>query len=163
LKPEKLLYSFLLFEGVLIRLLYGLMLVPMLVVLINVVFKIRTGNIFTTILAFWGNGMGKMLGLSALFLLLSFFVMLFVVTPLYYLLIYVIDFNLTLNAADYQFYLTGLVLFSMTLILSFAGIFLIIQSIFLTYTLQEVADADGIRSRIQEIGKSKKAYGIETE
>jgi uncharacterized membrane protein SpoIIM required for sporulation len=155
--------SFLLFEGVLIRLLYGLMLVPMLVVLINVVFKIRSGNIFTTILAFWGNGMGKMLGLSALFLLLSFFVMLFIVTPLYYLLIYVIDFNLTLNAADYQFYLTGLVLFSMTLILSFAGIFLIIQSIFLTYTLQEVADADGIRSRIQEIGKSKKAYGIETE
>jgi hypothetical protein len=135
----------------------------MLVILINVVFRIRSGNIFTTILAYWGNGMGKMLGLSALFLFLSFFVMLFMVTPLYYLLIVVIDFNLTLNATDYQFYLTWLVLFSTALILSFAGIFLVIQSIFLTYTLKEIADADGLRSRIEEIGKTKKAYGIETE
>lgn len=155
--------SFLFFDDFLLRVLYVLMTVPLLVILSNEIFKIRKGNVLGNIAAYISNGYGRMLGMSAMFMLMNFFAMLFLITPFYFLLIYVLEMNVTLSQADYQFYVTMLVLFSMCFLITIGSIFLVIQSVFLTHTIKEIADASGLRGKISDIGKVKKAYGIETE
>lgn len=155
--------SFLFFDDFLLRALYVLMTVPFLVILSNEVFSIRRGNVLGNIVAYISNGYGRMLGMSAMFMLMNFFAMLFLITPFYYLLIYVLEMNVTLSQSDYHFYVTMIVMFSMCFLITFGSIFLVIQSVFLTHTIREVADASGLREKIADIGKAKKAYGIETE
>lgn len=155
--------SFLFFDDFLLRALYVLMTVPFLVILSNEVFRIRRGNVLGNIVAYISNGYGRMLGMSAMFMLMNFFAMLFLITPFYYLLIYVLEMNVTLSQSDYHFYVTMIVMFSMCFLITFGSIFLVIQSVFLTHTIREVADASGLREKIANIGKAKKAYGIETE
>ncbi|MFM6983835.1 MAG: stage II sporulation protein M [Chitinophagaceae bacterium] len=155
--------SFLFFDDFLLRVLYVLMTVPLLVILSNEIFRVRKGNVLGNIAVYISNGYGRMLGMSAMFMLMNFFAMLFLITPFYFLLIYVLEMNVTLSQADYQFYVTMLVMFSMCFLITIGSIFLVIQSVFLTYTIREIADASGLRGKISEIGKVKKAYGIETE
>jgi len=48
-------------------------------------------------------------------------------------------------------------------VMCFVFIFQLIQSIFLSYTIKEIIEAEGLMKKIAEVGKSNKAYGMETE
>jgi hypothetical protein len=128
-----------------------------------VVLGIRKGNIFSVIAAYWGNGISRMSGMVLMQLLLVFFAMLFLIAPVYYFLVYVVEINIPMGQEAYHIYVTLSGLLSMGCLITLASVFIVIQSTFLTYTIKEIADAEGLRARIEDIGNTKKAYGFETE
>lgn len=155
--------SLLFFDNGFVLLSYILFSVPMLVLLINVVFNIRKGNIFSVIAAYWGNGISRMTGMVLMQLLMVFFAMIFLIAPVYYFLVYVVDINIPMGQEAYHIYVTFSGLFSLGFLITLTSVFVVIQSAFLTYTIKEIADAEGLRARIEDIGNTKKAYGFETE
>lgn len=155
--------SLLFFDSGIIQFSYILFSVPMLVLLINVVFRIRKGNIFSVIATYWGNGISRMTGMVMMQLLMVFFAMIFLIAPVYYFLVYVVEINIPMGQETYHIYVTMSGLFSLGFLITLTSVFIVIQSAFLTYTIKEIADAEGLRARIADIGNSKKAYGFETE
>lgn len=155
--------SLLLFDSGIVQFSYILFSVPMLVLLINVVFGVRKGNIFSVISAYWGNGISRMTGMVMMQLLMVFFAMIFLIAPVYYFLVYVVEINIPMGQETYHIYVTMSGLFSLGFLITLTSVFIVIQSAFLTYTVKEIADAEGLRAHIADIGNSKKAYGFETE
>lgn len=134
-----------------------------LLVVINRVFSVGNKNFIQTFRSYISNGIGRSAGLTLLFTFITFFAMIFIFTPIYYIVLFVLEMNISMSDAQYQFSIKTLMMFSLIFIFSLSVIFLVIQSVFMTYTIKEIADADGLISGIEEIGKAKKAYGIETE
>lgn len=155
--------SLLFFDSGLVLFCYVLFSVPMLVVLINLVLGIRKGNIFSVIASYWGNGISRMSGMVLMQLLVQFFAMIFLIAPVYYFLVYVVEINIPMGQEAYHIYVTLSGLLSMAFLITLSSIFMVIQSIYLTYTIKEIADAEGLRSKITDIGATKKKYGFEAE
>lgn len=109
------------------------------------------------------NGAGRLSTLVLLFILSSFAGMLFILSPLSYLVVWVLELNVDLGQEMYELVLKLIMLFAFIMLSSVCILFYMVQSIFMAYTLNEISTAGGLMENIEQIGKNKKAYGMETE
>lgn len=137
---------------------------PLIIVLcITVCFQLNPRNILSKFVQIIGNGIGRMSGVLFLFLVSGFIGMLFVVSPFSYLAVWAMEMNVELSDTTYQLVLQSVMIFAFIIVSSYAVLFYITQCIFLSYTIDEISEARGLIESIEQIGESKKTYGIETE
>lgn len=141
-----------------------IMLTPLIIVLcITVCFQLNSRNILNKFVQILGNGIGRMSGVLFLFLVSGFIGMLFVVSPFSYLAVWAMEMNIELSETTYKLVLQSIMIFAFIIVSSYAVLFYITQCIFLSYTIDEISEARGLIESIEQIGESKKTYGIETE
>lgn len=141
-----------------------IMLTPLIIVLcITVCFQLNSRNILSKFVQILGNGIGRMSGVLFLFLVSGFIGMLFVVSPFSYLAVWAMEMNIELSETTYKLVLQSIMIFAFIIVSSYAVLFYITQCIFLSYTIDEISEARGLIESIEQIGESKKTYGIETE
>jgi hypothetical protein len=105
----------------------------------------------------------RMAGLLFVYLLSGLMGLVFIVSPASYLAIWLMEINVPLSAEAYTSVLQGIMLFAFILLTGFSTLFYAMQCMFLSFTLREITGAEGLNARIEQMGNTKKAYGIETE
>ena len=71
--------------------------------------------------------------------------------------------NVELSDKTYTLILQFIMMFSFIALMTFCIVFYMVQCIFLSFSIHEIAEAKGLLEGIEKIGDTKKAYGIETE
>ncbi|MCC6817544.1 MAG: hypothetical protein IT245_01455, partial [Bacteroidia bacterium] len=139
---------------------YILLISPMVVILTNKFFTAKNESKFN---AYIGIGFAKYLGISGIMTLMFLICLIFLMTPLFYIIRMVLELNIDLSDDMFQQVMTTFSFFTVLAFSSVIIIFIVVQSAFLTFTFKEIQDANGLKESITQIGKSRKAYGIETE
>jgi uncharacterized membrane protein SpoIIM required for sporulation len=135
----------------------------MLVLLANAVFNINGKNPVSSIRDYFSSGFSRMNGLWLLLVLITFFGLIFIISPFSYLAIWLMEMNVELSEETYTITLQMLMLLAFILLMSFVIVFYIVQCVLLSFSLHEINSAEGLGKGIEDIGKTRKAYGIETE
>lgn len=142
---------------------YVFLLVPMGVFVISIANGL-TGNAgWAKGFAYLRSGFGRLMAQSGTLWLMFIISLILVLTPIYYIYVYLLEMNVDLSAENFNLAVNLFVFFSVFAMASFILLFMTIQAAFLAYTLKEITDAEGLKKSIEEIGRSRKAYGIETE
>ncbi len=126
-------------------------------------YKLDNRNLLQRIYNCLATAPMRLAGVLFLFLLTGFIGMVFIVSPFAYLTLWLMEMNVELSEETYTMVLQFIMLFSFIVLMSFSLLFYATQCIYLSFTLCEISDAKGLSAAIDEIGKSKKAYGMETE
>lgn len=147
----------------LVTLLY-IVLSPLFILLLaNNAFSINGRNFISSLGYYSGQGFSRMLGVLFLFMVITFFGMVFILSPFAYLIIAVMEINIDLPEETYNLVLKCLMMFAFIFLVTFSMVFYIVQCVYLAFSVNEISGARGLLKGIQNIGESKKAYGIETE
>lgn len=109
------------------------------------------------------NGLIKTQILSILMAFLSVVGFILLMSPVSFLLIWILELNVQLSPEKYTLLIKSILLFLFIIICSFLIVFQIIQLIINTLSICEISTASGLKQAIQQLGKTKKVYGIETE
>ena len=145
------------------QLLYFLLSPLLMVVLAQLVFGFDVRQILSQIPGMLTNAYSRMGGLLFVYLISGLMGMVFIVSPASYLAVWLMEMNVPLSAEAHTAVLQGIMLFAFILLSGFCTVFFAMQCIFLSFTLREITGAEGLNARIDQMGKTKKAYGIETE
>ncbi len=155
--------AFLLFEGFIGKLLFWLFIGPFTMVMYRAIVENENKGVLRNLMDIFRNGFIRVLGNMVLIQLLNLICMIFIITPIYYISIYLMEMNVEMSNEMYQLWMKTISMFALMLVMCFVFIFQLIQSIFLSYTIKEIIEAEGLMKKIAEVGKSNKAYGMETE
>ncbi|MDP2175077.1 MAG: stage II sporulation protein M [Bacteroidota bacterium] len=109
------------------------------------------------------SGFKKYLGLNVMLFLLSSIGLVFFISPLSLLSIWIVEMNFQLSEITYDILIKFILMFWFALLSGFFIVFQIIQVCLASYTILEIETAEGIKESIQSIGKTKKIFGIESE
>ena len=109
------------------------------------------------------SGYGKLFGILCMVMLISFFGFVFILSPISYFMLMLMDMNIQLSDEMYTKVLQSLMLFSFMLMVTFSILFYILEMYFVAHVVKEISTAEGLKKGIVEIGTLNKAYGIETE
>jgi uncharacterized membrane protein SpoIIM required for sporulation len=112
---------------------------------------------------FMRAGIFRQVTMSFLFYLLMFVVLLFIYSGVGSFIQELVLMNLNLNQVQFQKYYMYFGLFVIAFILNLALMMLTLFASFLTYSMYEMSEANDLRLGIENIGKKKRMYGIETE
>ena len=134
-----------------------------LVLLANTAFNLKNGNVFSGIRGYFLSGVSRMSAVLFMFVMITFFGLIFIISPLSYVILWLMEMNVELSEANYTLVLQSLMMFAFIMLLTFSLVFYFTQCIFLSYSLNEIVHARGLMNGIDNIGKTVKAYGIETE
>lgn len=134
-----------------------------LVVMASAAYRINDINIFTNLRQYMTSGYSRMSGVLFLFLMILFFGLIFVISPFSYVSLWFMEMNVELPDATYNLVLQCIMLFAFISLLTFCMVFYMTQCIYLAFTVNEISEARGLMKGVENIGKTKKAYGIETE
>lgn len=110
-----------------------------------------------------GTGLIKTLSTTILFLFLLTLGMTIVASPLLFYILNFIEVNFKMDTETYHSMTMILMMFFTCMVITVSIVFYIFESSFLYYSIREISSAEGISVKIDSIGKTKKAYGIETE
>jgi uncharacterized membrane protein SpoIIM required for sporulation len=173
LKPVKIIFMSLLFSFALNLVMLvdnGWMVVlyifvsPLAIVLLsNAAFGINGKDIFSSISEYMASGLSRMTGVLFMFLMITFFGMIFIISPMSYVAIWVMEMNVELSDKTYNLVLQCIMMFAFIGLMTFSMVFYITQCIYLSFSIHEIAEAKGLLDGIEKIGETKRAYGIETE
>jgi hypothetical protein len=133
------------------------------VLLANAAFGINGKNVLSSVGEYLRSGYARMTGVLFLFLLITFFGLIFIISPLSYISIWLMEMNVELSDKTYTLVLQFFMMFAFIVLMTFTMVFYATQCIFLSFSIHEIADARGLLSGIEKMGQSRKAYGIETE
>ncbi len=137
---------------------------PLAIVLLsNAEFGINHKNLFTSTREYLSSGFSRMSGVLFLFMMITFFGLIFIISPMSYISLWVMEMNVELSDKAYTLTLQFIMMFAFVALMTFSIIFYMTQCIYLSFSIHEIADAKGLLKGIDKIGKTKKAYGIETE
>lgn len=146
-----------------VTLLY-IVLSPLFVLLLaNSAFTINGRNFISSIGDYAGHGFSRMIGVLFLFMVVTFFGMVFILSPFAYLAISMMDISIDLPEETYTLILKLVMMFAFIFLVTFSMVFYIVQCIYLAFSVNEISGAGGLLKGIENIGESKKAYGVETE
>ncbi|HEY1045506.1 MAG TPA: stage II sporulation protein M [Bacteroidia bacterium] len=115
------------------------------------------------ILSILGTGFIKSLSTTLLFLFVLTLGMIIVASPLLFYLLSFIEVNFKLDNETYNSMTMILMMFFTCMVVTLSLVFYVFENSFLYYSIGEISSASGISEKIDSIGKTKKAYGIETE
>lgn len=110
-----------------------------------------------------GKGLGRSVTLILVFFASLFIGLLLVASPLSYFALTFIDLNFDYGIETKVLIAKFMLSISLFLMVSFLWVFYSIQWVILTFTLNEMAGAQGILEGIESMGTTRKAYGIEME
>lgn len=144
-------------------LLYFLLSPLLIVVLVQMVYGFRIRKILTLVPDMLAGAYSRMAGLLFVYLLSGLMGLVFIVSPASYLAIWLMEINVPLSAEAYTSVLQSIMLFAFILLTGFSTLFYAMQCVFLSFNLREITGAEGLNARIEQMGNTKKAYGIETE
>ncbi len=117
----------------------------------------------TSIFRGFFSGYRRMFGVLCMLMLITFFGFVFILSPVSYFLIMLMEMNIEMSDTTYTILLQSLMLFLFMMVVSFSLVFYIIEMYFLTHVTREISTAEGLTKGIEDIGNINKAYGIETE
>ena len=141
-----------------------LLLSPLAIVLLsNAVFNINRKAVLSGIKGYLISGYSRMGGVLFLFLMISFFGLIFIISPLSYIAIWAMEMNVELSDQTYTLILQLIMMLAFIMLITFCIVFYMTQCIFLSFSLHEITEANGLLKGIDKIGETKRAYGIETE
>ncbi|MDI1235401.1 MAG: stage II sporulation protein M [bacterium] len=109
------------------------------------------------------SGYGKMLSVLSMMMMITFFGFIFILSPLSYFVIMLMEMNVKLSDEIYTKVLQSIMTFSFMSVVTFSMVFYIIEMYFVAHVAKEISTAEGLKKGILEIGTVNKAYGIETE
>lgn len=155
--------AFLLFDGFIGKLLFWVLIGPFTMVVYRAIIENENKGVLRNLIDIFRNGFIRVLGNLVLIQLLNLICMIFIITPVYYISIYLMEMIVEMSNEVYQLWMKTISMFTLMFVMSFVFIFQLIQSIFLSYTIKEIIEAEGLMKKIGEVGKSNKAYGMETE
>jgi uncharacterized membrane protein SpoIIM required for sporulation len=150
-------------DSVLAVLLFILVSPLSIVVLSNSVFKINQKDILTSLFQYVKSGFARMSGVMLLFLIISFFGLILIISPFSYIAIWLMEMNVEMSANTYTLTLQLVMMFAFIALMTFSILFYVVQCIYLSFSIHEIAEAKGLVAGIDRIGETRKAYGIETE
>ena len=156
-------FNLLLFMRGWYSLLYILLSPLFIVVMVQLIYGYKIRQILQRIPDMLAGAYSRMAGLLFVYLISGLMGLVFIVSPASYLAVWLMEINVPLSAEAYTSVLQGIMLFAFILLTGFSTLFYVLQSVFLTFTLREITGAEGLNARIEQMGNTKKAYGIETE
>ncbi|MBC7424997.1 MAG: hypothetical protein H7321_00565, partial [Bacteroidia bacterium] len=109
------------------------------------------------------SGFLKMYGLYIIYIVTSTLAFIFTFSPVSWLVIYLLDFNVELSDDSYTLILKLILAGAILIILAFTIIYFVISFIFYSFSTDEVLSANTLHDKIEKLGTAKKAYGLETE
>ena len=110
-----------------------------------------------------GNSNKRISGLALILFVQLILGTFFIVSPFSSLSISFVQLNFDFSDELNEFISEYLMAFLMVFMLSISLVMFFLQSMFLNFTLNEILSANEITDGIENIGKNKKVYGIETE
>ncbi len=142
---------------------YLLLLAPLAVFATERVFGLGKSYSSGRVFKYISSGSFRLLGISVSLLLMVIILVFFFMTPFYITLRQLLEMNFDLPETSFNIMVNMFVFFIMTFMNALVVLFIVMQSAFLTFTLKEISDAEGLKRNIEEIGRTRRAYGIETE
>lgn len=109
------------------------------------------------------SGFWRMLGIIALEFLITFLGFIFILSPIAFIIIFLMEMNIELDDQLYNAVLQSILMFAFIFIVTLSILFFFIEMYFLAHTLYEIRTAAGLTKGIENIGEVHKTYGIETE
>lgn len=140
---------------------YILLIAPFTVFLTDWLFGIEQGQ--RPEFYIFRGGFLSYLGIALVSFALMMLCMIFLVTPLFFVIQMLLEINVNFTPEMFNTVTQAFSFFLLILLISIILSVTILYSALLTFTLREIRYANGLKSSILEIGKTKKAYGIETE
>lgn len=142
---------------------YLLLLAPIAVFATERIFGLGKSYGSGRVFSYTAAGIIRFMGMSAAIMFIFIVMVLLFMTPFYITMRQLLEMNFDLTSHSFNVLINLMVFFIMILLSSMVVIFIVLQAVFLTFTLKEIIDAEGLKKGIEEIGKSRRAYGIETE
>jgi hypothetical protein len=103
------------------------------------------------------------MGLAVMLILLGSIGLIFFISPLSLLSIWLIEMNFQISEHSYDILIKFVLLFWFAILSSFFIVFQTLQVCLASYTIIEIESAEGIKESIETIGKTKKIFGVESE
>ena len=125
--------------------------------------KIKNISIIEKLKLLLGNSNKRISGLALILFVQLILGTFFIVSPFSSLSISFVQLNFDFSGELNEFISEYLMAFLMVFMLSISLVMFFLQSMFLNFTLNEILSANEITDGIENIGKNKKVYGIETE
>jgi uncharacterized membrane protein SpoIIM required for sporulation len=125
--------------------------------------KIKKISVIEKLKLLLGNQNKRIRGLALILFVQLTLGTFFIVSPFSSLSISFVQLNFDFSDELNEFISEYLMAFLMVFMLSISLVMFFLQSMFLNFTLNEILSANEITEGIENIGKNKKVYGIETE
>jgi hypothetical protein len=171
-KLASLVYAFVLSFGLNLAFLQNYFILQILIVFISPILlgfyvdqalKIKKISIMEKLKLLFGNSNKRISGLALILFIQLLLGTFFIVSPFSSLSISFVQLNFNVSGELNEFISKYLIAFLMVFMLSISLVMFFLQSMFLNFTFNEILSANEITEGIENIGKNKKVYGIETE